>query len=337
MRLKDECVEMSHGAGGKAMQQLIEKLFYKAFANDFLMQKNDQADLGFIKSRILMSTDSYVVSPLFFPGGNIGSLAVNGTVNDIAMGGGVPQYLSAGFILEEGMLLEELKIIVESMAHAARTAGVSIVTGDTKVVERGKGDGLYINTTGVGWIPTGVSIHNTINPGDKVIINGCIGDHGMAVMSKRENLSFVSDIESDSQALNDIVQAILREIPHVNCLRDPTRGGLATVLNEWACQYQMGFAIDEAKIPVKQNVMAACELLGLDPLYVANEGKFMLVCAEEYAETVLQIMQCHEKGKHAAIIGEAICDTRNLVQLNTHYGGERIINPLVGDQLPRIC
>lgn len=334
---KHKRIELNHGAGGKATHDLIEKLFLKAFSNQWLLQRNDQACIDFPQGRLVMSTDSHVVSPLFFPGGDIGSLSVNGTINDIAMGGAKPLYLSASFILEEGFSLNELEIIVNSMANAAKAAGVSIVTGDTKVVEKGKGDGIFITTTGVGIVPSYVAIQNKINPGDKVIVSGFMGDHGIAVMSKRENLQFETQVVSDTCALHNLVEKMLEAVPTIHCLRDPTRGGLATTLNEWAEQHKIGFYIEENQIPLRDAVQGACELLGFDPLYVANEGKIVAVCAPEAAELLLSVMHAHPYGKYAAIIGEAVEDPRHFVQMRTIFGGMRIVDWLTGEQLPRIC
>ena len=335
--LKHGFVEMNHGAGGKAMHQLIEQLFLQAFDNPWLSAQQDQASLLINNPRIVMSTDSHVISPLFFPGGDIGSLAVHGTINDIAMAGATPLYLSAAFILEEGFPFSELQKIVLSMAAAAKKANVAIVTGDTKVVEKGKGDGVFITTTGIGAIPAHVQMRHTIQPGDKVIVSGYMGDHGIAVLSQRQNLQFATEIISDSTALHELTAAMLQVVPHLHCLRDPTRGGLAGTLNEWANHYTIGFNIAEEAIPVRDAVRGACELLGIDPLYVANEGKLVAVCAPEDAELLLATMQRHPLGKDAAIIGEAIDDPHCFVQMKTSFGGERIVDWLAGDQLPRIC
>lgn len=330
-------VEMLHGSGGKAMLQLIEQLFLATFSNEWLLQRNDQACFFIPQNRLVMTTDSYVISPIFFPGGDIGSLAVNGTVNDIAMGGATPLYLSASFILEEGFPLKDLQKIVNSMALAAKKANVAIVTGDTKVVEKGKGDGVFITTSGIGTMPENVSLICDIKPGDKILVSGFIGDHGIAVMSKRQHLQFQTQIISDTEALHDLTAVMLKAVPRIHCLRDPTRGGLAAVLNEWANQYQTGFIIDENCIPIREGVLGACELLGIDPLYVANEGKLVAVCSSEDSEHLLKIMREHPKGKHAEIIGEAIHDSECFVQMRTSFGGMRIVDWLAGDQLPRIC
>jgi hydrogenase expression/formation protein HypE len=331
-------VELSHGSGGRAMAQLIEELFATAFRNPWLDQRNDQACLDLPPGRVALTTDSYVVSPLFFPGGDIGSLAVHGTINDLAMAGARPLYLSAGFILEAGFPLADLRRIVESMAGAARAAGVSIVTGDTKVVERGKGDGVFINTTGLGLIPDGIQLSgDRARPGDCVLLSGSIGDHGVAVMSQRAGLEFETSLESDSAALHELVAAMVAAAPGLCCLRDPTRGGLAATLNEIAAQSGVGMHIDEAAIPVKPEVAAACELLGLDPLYVANEGKLVAICPPEEAGRVLAAMRAHPLGVAAAIIGTVLEDPHCFVTMETLLGGDRLVDWLSGEQLPRIC
>jgi hydrogenase expression/formation protein HypE len=332
------CVDMSHGAGGRAMAQLIDELFVQAFDNEWLRQMNDQARFAVPSGRMVMSTDSHVVSPLFFPGGDIGSLSVHGTINDVAMSGGRPLYLAAGFVLEEGFPLADLKRIVTSMAGAAQEAGVAVITGDTKVVERGKGDGVFITTTGVGMVPPGVDISgDRARPGDRVLVSGTLGDHGVAIMSFRENLTFATSIRSDSAALHGLVAAMLQAVPGIRCLRDPTRGGLATTLNEFARQSGVGIRIAEAAIPVQAEVRAACELLGLDPLYVANEGKLVAVCAPQDAERLLAAMRAHPLGRDAAEIGEIIADAQHFVQMQTAFGGTRMVDWLAGEQLPRIC
>lgn len=335
--LKNARVEMSHGSGGKAMQQLIEQLFLKNFANDYLLQRNDAACFTVPQSRLVMTTDSHVISPLFFPGGNIGALAVHGTINDIAVSGAQPLHLSVSFILEEGFPLSDLQKIVKSMATAAAQAKVFIVTGDTKVVEKGKGDGVFITTTGIGIVPTHVQLTHCLQPTNKVIISGYIGDHGIAVMSKRENLQFDTRIESDSVALHELTAAMLQAVPNLCSLRDPTRGGLAATLNEWAHQHQVGFHIDESAIPIRDAVAGACELLGIDPLYVANEGKLVAICDEKNTDILLDVMHQHPLGQHAAVIGEVIHDPEGFVQMRTQLGGMRIVDWLAGDQLPRIC
>ncbi|HFD92386.1 MAG TPA: hydrogenase expression/formation protein HypE [Gammaproteobacteria bacterium] len=331
-------VDMSHGSGGRAMAQLIETLFMKHFDNDLLRQANDQASFAVGAGRMVMSTDSHVVSPLFFPGGDIGSLAVHGTINDVAMSGARPLYLSAAFILEEGFPLADLERIVLSMARAAAAAGVPVVTGDTKVVEKGKGDGVFITTTGVGMVPEGVDISgDRARPGDAVLVSGTLGDHGVAIMSSRENLSFETTIESDSAALHGLVVDMVAAVPALRCLRDPTRGGLATILNELARQSGVGMMLREDAIPVRPQVAAACELLGLDVLYVANEGKLVCICAPQDATRVLAVMRAHPLGREAAIIGEVVADAHGLVQMETRLGGIRVVDWLAGEPLPRIC
>ncbi len=331
-------VDLSHGAGGRAMTQLIEELFFESLSNDLLNREHDAAMFTLPPGRIVMSTDSFVVSPVFFPGGNIGSLAVHGTVNDLAMGGGVPKYLTAGFILEEGFALSDLAIIVKSMAEAAKEAGVTIVSGDTKVVERGKGDGIFINTAGVGVVPDGIEIDGTrARPGDAILVNGTLGDHGVAVMSKRENLSFTTEILSDSQSLGDLVGDMLTAAPGMRVLRDPTRGGLGATLNEIARQSGVGVELDEAALPIRPEVKSACELLGLDPLYVANEGKLIAICPPEDAEALLAKMQAHPKGRASAIVGRVLKDDRCFVRMKTGLGGTRMVDWMAGEQLPRIC
>jgi hydrogenase expression/formation protein HypE len=331
-------VDLTHGSGGRAMTQLIDQLFLKAFHNEWLLQKNDQACFSVLPGKMVMTTDAHVISPLFFPGGDIGSLSVHGTLNDIAMSGAKPLYLSASFILEEGFALSDLQKIVYSMANAAKAANVAIITGDTKVVERGKGDGVFITTTGIGSVPEGVCISgNLAKPGDQVIVSGFLGDHGVAIMAHRNHLQFETSIQSDTASLHDLVACMIKEVPNIHCLRDPTRGGLATTLNEFAAQSQVGFMIDEIKIPIRREVKGACELLGLDPLYVANEGKLVAICAPVDAEKLLHVMHKHTLGSDAKIIGEVIEDPRQFVQLKTKLGGKRIMNWLTGEQLPRIC
>jgi hydrogenase expression/formation protein HypE len=331
-------VDLSHGAGGRAMAQLIDELFLAAFDNDWLRPLNDQAAFPVERGRMVMATDSHVVSPLFFPGGDIGCLAVHGTVNDVAMAGARPLYLSATFILEEGFPLADLKRIVESMAAASRAARVPIVTGDTKVVEKGKGDGVFITTTGVGVVPAGVEVSaERARPGDAVLVSGTLGDHGVAIMSFRENLEFETTIRSDTAALHELVAAMVAAVPGMRCLRDPTRGGLAATLNEFAQASGVGFRIRERDLPVRPEVHAACELLGLDPLNVANEGKLVAVCAPGDAQRLLATMRAHPLGREAAVIGEAIEDPHRFVQMETVLGGARMVDWLTAEQLPRIC
>lgn len=338
--IKHGRIDMSHGSGGRASAQLIEELFLAAFDNEWLRQGNDGATFDIPNgSKLAMATDAHVVSPLFFPGGDVGSLSVHGTINDVAMCGAKPMYLSASFIIEEGFPLADLKRIVDSMAAASRQAGVPVVTGDTKVVEQGKGDGVFISTTGIGVVPQGVNISGAnARPGDVILLSGSIGDHGVAVLSKRESLEFETTIESDSAALHGLVAAMLEASPQgVRVLRDPTRGGLATTLNEIARQSKVGMVLQEASIPVKPQVDAACELLGLDPLYVANEGKLIAICSPEEAEAVLAAMRAHPLGNQAARIGTVIEDPHRFVQMDTRFGGRRVVDWLSGEQLPRIC
>lgn len=338
LNIKQGCIDLSHGSGGRAMAQLIDQLFIAAFDNEWLAQKNDQACFPITAGQMVMTTDAHVVSPLFFPGGNIGSLAVNGTINDVVMSGAKPLYLSASFILEEGFPLRDLKTIIYSMADAAKAANVAIITGDTKVVERGKGDGVFITTTGLGIVPPGIKISgDKAQPGDHVIVSGYLGDHGVAIMSQRHNLQFLTQIESDTAALHDLVKHMVAAVPELHCLRDPTRGGLATTLNEWARQSKVGFMIHEHQIPIRLEVASACELLGLDALYVANEGKLVAICAAKDSERLLASMRAHPQGKDAAIIGEVLQDPRCFVQLKTKTGGMRMMDWLAGEQLPRIC
>jgi hydrogenase expression/formation protein HypE len=338
-------VDLNHGAGGRAAAQLVDELFARAFDNEYLAQGNDGASMPappelLDGGRLVMACDGHVVSPIFFPGGDLGSLAVHGTVNDVAMLGARPLYLSASFIVEEGYPLADLKRIVESMAAASCAAGVPVVAGDTKVVEQGKGDGVFVATTGVGALPRGRTIGGALaRPGDAVLLSGTIGDHGVAVLSKRESLEFETTIESDSAALHGLVAAMLAAAPEgsVHVLRDPTRGGLATTLNEIARQSSVGVRLVEAAIPVKPQVDAACELLGLDPLYVANEGKLVAFVAPEAADAVLAAMRAHPLGRDAARIGEAVADEHRFVQMATRLGGHRMVDWLTGEQLPRIC
>lgn len=336
--IKHGQVELAHGAGGRAMAQLVEQLFAAAFDNAWLNQRNDGALLPQPTGRIVMATDCHVITPLFFPGGDIGCLSVHGTINDVAMLGATPLYLAAGFILEEGLPLMDLKRIVDSMARASREAGVPIVTGDTKVVEAGKGDGVFITTTGIGVVPPGITISGELaRCGDKIIVSGTMGDHGMAVMSQRESLGFGSELRSDTAALHGLVAAMLAAVPGVHVLRDPTRGGLATTLNEIAVQSGVGMLIDEASVPVLPQVAAACEFLGLDPLYVANEGKLVAIVPAASAQQLLAVMRAHALGRDAALIGEVVADAQHFVQMRTLLGGRRIVDWLTGDQLPRIC
>jgi hydrogenase expression/formation protein HypE len=331
-------IVMGHGGGGKLSAELVEHLFLPAFKNNILMTLADSSVIDFKGSKLAFSTDSFVVRPLFFPGGSIGELAVNGTVNDLAMSGAKPLYLSSGFIIEEGLSIKILGNIVERMGQAARLAGVALVTGDTKVVEHGHGDGLYINTSGIGFVPDGIKIApNLARPGDVVIVSGTIGDHGMAVMSVREGLEFETVIESDSAPLSGLVEAMLEASTSIHVLRDPTRGGVAASLNEIAKASGVGITIDERKLPINEAVFSACELLGLDPLHVANEGKLVAIVAREIAEIVLARMQQHPLGQKAVIIGEVVDRHAGMVVGKTGIGGTRVIDMQIGEQLPRIC
>jgi len=331
-------VDLTHGGGGRAMAQLVDELFVAAFDNEALNRGNDQAAFDVPGGRMVMTTDGYVISPLFFPGGDIGSLAVHGTVNDVAMAGAVPLSLSAGFIIEEGFPLADLKRVVDSMARASREAGVPVVTGDTKVVEKGKGDGLFITTAGIGMVPPGVDISgDKARPGDAILVSGTMGDHGVAVMSQRESLGFETAILSDSAALHTMVARMVAAVPGIRTLRDPTRGGLAATLNEIAAQSGTGMLIRETDVPVRDAVRGACELLGLDPLYVANEGKLICICADADAERLLQVMRAHPLGRDAARIGTCEADPHHFVRMETGMGGVRVVVWLAGEQLPRIC
>jgi len=339
--LRDEHITLSHGSGGKATHNLIEGVFGPAFSNPLLDRMDDAATFTTdgTTQRLAFTTDSYVVSPLFFPGGDIGKLAVHGTINDLAMVGAQPLYLSAGFILEEGFPIADLRRIVASMAKAASDAGIAIVTGDTKVVQRGKADGLFINTAGVGIVrATGTIGQNQLQPGDKVLLSGPIGDHGIAIMLARESLDIESDIQSDSAPLHTLVASLLDALGEgVHCLKDPTRGGVATALNEIAIASEVAIVLDEPAIPVRPEVRGACEILGLDPLTIANEGKLLAIVAPEAAETALATLRTHPSGREAAIIGAVQAEPAAMVFLRTDIGGKRVLDMLVGDPLPRIC
>ncbi|WFU23544.1 hydrogenase expression/formation protein HypE [Bradyrhizobium sp. CB1717] len=337
--LENGRVDLSHGSGGRAMAQLISGLFHQAFGNEWLARCNDQSAFDVAAGRMVMTTDGYVVSPLFFPGGNIGSLAVHGTINDVAMSGARPLYLSASFIIEEGFPFSDLKAIADSMGAAARSAGVYIIAGDTKVVERGKADGLFISTTGIGIVADGLDLSaDKAMVGDRVLVSGSLGDHGVAVMSKRQNVAFQTEVVSDSAALHKLVAVMVAAGGSgIRVMRDPTRGGLAATLNEIAHQSELGFRLQEASIPVKPAVAATCELLGLDPIHVANEGKLVAIVAPDFADAVLAAMKAHPLGSDAADIGEAVADNRKFVQMATSFGGRRIVDWLWGEQLPRIC
>ena len=332
-------IVMGHGGGGKLGNELVEHLFLPAFRNPELENLGDAAVLDLGGSRLAMSTDSFVVQPLFFPGGSIGELAVNGTVNDLAVSGAEPRFLSASFILEEGFPLAQLAAIVEAMAQAAATAGVKIVTGDTKVVERGHGDGCYINTAGVGLLRPGITVGpHRAQPGDAILVSGTIGDHGMAIMSVREGLEFESEIRSDCAALNGMIADVLAAASAaVHAMRDPTRGGLASTLNEIAQSSGVGIEIDEPSLPVRPQVQSACELLGLDPVYVANEGKAVFFVAPEAAERILAVLRAHPLGRDAARIGRVTAEHKRMLVARTAMGANRVIPTQIGEQLPRIC
>jgi hydrogenase expression/formation protein HypE len=338
-RLRESHITLSHGGGGKASHDLIETVFLRAFDNPLLGQREDQAIFSVEAGRMALTTDSYVVHPLFFPGGDIGKLAVHGTINDLAVGGAIPLHLTAGFILEEGLEIATLERVVASMREAAESAGVAIVTGDTKVVERGKADGLYINTTGVGLVRHDLELSAaSIRPGDVVLVSGLIGDHGTAVLIARGDLELESEIESDSAALHGLVADLLAAVPAgVRALRDPTRGGVATVLVEMALRSEAAVVLDEVAIPVRPEVRGACEILGLDPLYVANEGKLLCVVAPESAERALAALRAHPLGRDAALIGAVRAEPPGMVFLRTVSGGTRVVDMLAGEQLPRIC
>ncbi|MFO7634790.1 MAG: hydrogenase expression/formation protein HypE [Caldilinea sp.] len=331
-------IVMGHGGGGKLSAELVEHLFAPAFRSDALDALGDAAVLALPAGRLAYSTDSFVVRPLFFPGGNIGTLAVNGTVNDLAMMGARPLYLTAGMILEEGLPVAQLGVIVEAMADAARTAGVQIVAGDTKVVDKGHGDGIYINTSGIGVIPDGVEIApDRARPGDVVIVSGEIGLHGIAILSVREGLEFGAPVVSDCAPLNGLVEAMLAASREIHVLRDATRGGLAAVLNEIARSSHVGIAYEERKLPVPPAVAAACDMLGMDPIHIANEGKLAAIVAPEAADAVLATMQRHPLGGHATIIGRVVEQHPGVVVARTGIGGSRVVDMQVGEQLPRIC
>lgn len=339
MPLRDQPnIVMGHGGGGKLSAELIEHLFLPAFSNEYLDGLGDAAVMELPPGRIAMSTDSFVVRPRIFPGGNIGELAINGTVNDVAMAGADPKYVSVAMILEEGMPIDELAWLVQAMSKAAETAGVQLVTGDTKVVDKGHGDGVYINTTGIGVLREGLDVHpRNIQPGDAVLVNGTIGDHGMAIMSVREGLEFESAIRSDTAALNHLVAALLDAETDVRAMRDPTRGGLAATLNEFAAAAGVGVVVDELSLPVKRAVASACEMLGMDPFYVANEGKVVVVVPADQSDRALEIMRSNELGKGSVVIGEVVAAHPGVVVAKTAIGSTRVVDTQVGEQLPRIC
>jgi len=335
-------VLLGHGSGGTLSADLIRNVFLPAFANPILARMDDQAVLKINGARLAFTTDSFVVKPLFFRGGDIGSLAVHGTVNDLAMGGAKPLYLSVAFILEEGLPLETLSRVVDSLSRAARAAGVEIVTGDTKVVERGSGDGLFINTTGIGVVPDHVRLSaSSARPGDKILLSGSLGDHGIAILAEREGIQFDTEIQSDSAALHTLVESMLETSNAIRCLRDPTRGGLASSLNEIAAQSEVSMELDETAILIHEEVRGACEMLGLDPLYVANEGKLIAIVEPDAADAILNAMRRHPLGRESRIIGtvggSASGSLAGLVTMRTPFGTTRIVSMLTGDQLPRIC
>ncbi len=331
-------VLLAHGGGGRLSQQMIQKMFVSQFQNEYLEQLHDGAILAMNGARLAFSTDSYVINPIFFPGGNIGTLAVNGTVNDLAMCGATPMYLSAAFIIEEGFAMDELWRIVLSMQEAAKMAGVQLVTGDTKVVDKGKGDKIFINTSGIGVIENGVSINpKNARPGDKIILSGTIAAHGIAIMSVREGLEFTTRVESDCAPLNDLVKTMFGASKQIHVLRDPTRGGVASALNEIAESANVGIMIHENRIPVADEVRGACEILGFDPLYVANEGKLLAFVDPADSERVLSAMRSHPLGKDAVVIGEVTAVNPRSVLMRSHIGGTRVVDMLSGEQLPRIC
>jgi hydrogenase expression/formation protein HypE len=340
-------VLLGHGSGGKLTAELIQRVFLPELGNDILSALEDQATIslgagaasnGHPVPRLAFTTDSFVVRPLFFPGGDIGRLAVHGTVNDLAVGGATPLCLSAAFILEEGLPMEDLRRIVTSVAESCREAGLQLVTGDTKVVDHGKGDGIFITTSGIGLVPAGrkLSIRNA-RPGDRVLVSGTIGDHGIAIMSVREGLEFETVLESDCAPLNDLTRLMLEVCPGIRCMRDPTRGGVSSALNELAAASNVGVRLREQALPVRREVSAACEMLGLDPLYVANEGKLIAVVPPDHADSLLSAMQKHPLGTNAAYIGEIVDEHPGMVIMRSVIGGDRVVTMLAGEQLPRIC
>lgn len=334
----DETIVLGHGSGGKLTQSLIESVFYPPLQNKELLRGDDAAVVPTEEGNLALSTDSHIVSPLFFPGGDIGKLAVCGTVNDLAMVGARPRWLTASFILEEGFLVRDLERILHSMRLAAEEAEIQVAAGDTKVTERGKGDGVFITTTGIGWVPDGLNISGAnARPGDKVLLSGSIGDHGIAVLAARGDLAFEADLKSDVAPLSGLVGAMLAASTDIRCLRDPTRGGLATTLNEIARQSSVGITIQEKAILIKPSVEAACEMLGMDPLYIANEGKLVAIVAPEAAQEVLEAMKSHRYGQDARIIGEVHPEPQGRLLVQTAIGGRRVVDVLPGEILPRIC
>lgn len=336
--MPDEKILLAHGSGGKLSHELIKQIFLPQFSNPLLEPLDDSAKITNRDGLIAFTTDSFVVHPVFFPGGDIGKLAVCGTVNDLSMVGATPAHLSLSLIVEEGFLIDHLKQIVTSIHEVAKESGVTIVTGDTKVVEHGAADQIFINTAGIGWIRAGINVSGgNAKPGDRILLNGCLGDHEMAVLSQREGFNFEGELTSDCAPLNDLVGKMLDACPSIRCLRDPTRGGLATTLNEIALKSKVGMVIEEKKIPVREAVKGASELLGLDPLYLANEGKLIAICPSEEAECLLEVMKKHPFGRNSEIIGKVTEDNRTRVILHTLIGGHRILDMLTGGQYPRIC
>lgn len=336
--MKRKTITIGHGSGGKLTKELVEEIFVREFSNPELEELADSAVLTIEGGRVALTTDSYVVKPPFFRGGDIGSLAVNGTVNDLAVMGAKPLYITCGFIIEEGYEIESLRRIVSSMKSAAEQSGVLIVAGDTKVVGRGSGDGVFVNTSGVGVVPADVDLdRRRVNPRDAVLINGTVGDHGMAVLMEREELSFKGEIQSDCAPLNGLIADVLSGGSDIKFMRDATRGGLATILNELAHDMDFGIVVEETRVPVKQGVLALCEILGMDPLYVANEGKVVVVCEDSDKEAVLDTMRKHPLGRGAACVGEVVREPAGVVVARTPIGSRRILDMLVDDQLPRIC
>ena len=337
----DNQIVMGHGSGGKMTRDLIEKVFQSEFTSQRLLAGNDFADLFDGKSlpgRLVTSVDAHIVFPLFFPGGDIGKLAICGTVNDVAVAGAIPKYITAAFILEEGLPIETLQAIVHSMKITAEEAGVEIVSGDTKVVEKGKADGIFITTTGIGYVPDGREIHGAnAQPGDKILISGNMGDHGIAVLAARGDLGFETNVKSDVAPLNGMIETILKAAPNVHVLRDPTRGGLATTLDEIAKQSHVGMMLEEDAIPVQQAVKAASDMLGFDPLYIANEGKMIVIAPADQAQAALNAMKSHPYGANAAIIGEVTAENKDRVLIKTWIGGTRMLDVMAGEMLPRIC
>lgn len=340
MSRKEDKILLSHGNGGRIMQSLITELFVKYFGNSILEQQSDSAILKIDSPEIAFTTDSFVIDPIFFPGGDIGKLAVCGTVNDLAVSGAVPLYISVSFIIEEGFPMKDLETLVKSLASEARKAGVLIVTGDTKVVNKGKCDKIFINTSGIGRVLKENRMEGRtlkIREGDVILINGGIGEHGMAVMNARESFQFSAPVQSDCASLNLLIQDVLANSRSVKFMRDPTRGGVATVLNELTSKIPFGLMLDEAALPVVKGVRAMCEILGFDPLYVANEGKVVMVASEKESQGILEIMKKHKTGRKSAVIGKVVKEHPGKVILRTETGGKRIIDSLTGDPLPRIC